>query len=334
MADRTPQHIIDEIKRLYEEGKGRRIIVREILKTHGFLISETTVRDYVARLGLQKPKTIPPIVPKWGSGFAGNGGKGWVNGGDNFFKYTSVPPETVKESQGAQPRARVVLVIPDLHCPFQHPHAALFLQAVKEKYQPDDVVCLGDEVDFHSFSRYIPDPEGYSPHHELRRSIYELQPFYRLFPDMKVCESNHTVRPLKKGFVAGLPSSFLPSYATMLDAPDGWQWASSWEIDGVRYIHGDNGKSGMYAHQNYMRAFKQSVVIGHMHAHAGVQYESELFALNAGCLIDRDAYAFKYARNMATQVNLGCGLIIGGKEAHFIPMHTDAAGAWTGQLSL
>jgi hypothetical protein len=28
--------------------------------------------------------------------------------------------------------------------------------------------------------------------------------------------------------------------------------------------------------------------------------------------------------------SLGCGVVIGGREAHFVPMHTDAAGRWTG----
>lgn len=232
----------------------------------------------------------------------------------------------------AKPKDSIVLAIPDLHCPFEHPDALSFLKAVKKKFVPTTVVCLGDEIDAHAFSRYMPDPDGDGPGQELARSIEHLIPFYKEFPEVLVCESNHTVRPWKKAFDAGLPQAFLPTYSKLLDAPDGWVWKPRHIVDGVMYVHGDNGKSGAYAHQNYVKAFKQSVVIGHMHSHAGVQYDSSLFGMNTGCLIDKVAYAFKYAKNMATNVNLGCGLIINGEVAHFIPMRTNEEGRWIGRI--
>ncbi len=226
----------------------------------------------------------------------------------------------------------VVLAIPDLHCPFEHPDALAFLKAVKERYKPDVVVCLGDEIDAHAFSRYPMDPDGLSAGQELKASIEHLQPFYRLFPNMLVCESNHTVRPWKKMFDNGIPAAFLPTYSTILQSPDGWKWAGYWEIDGVRYMHGDAGKSGQYAHINYMKALKKSVVIGHIHSYAGVNYEGDHFGLNSGCLIDAKAYCFKYAKNMPIAVNLGCSLILRGKQAFFIPMLTNDDGRWIGRL--
>jgi hypothetical protein len=229
-------------------------------------------------------------------------------------------------------RGETVLVIPDLHIPFNHIDALDFLKAVKDKYHPTQFVCLGDEIDAASFSRYTPDPDGMTPGQELAKAIEGLVPFYLEFPNMLVCESNHTVRPWKKAFDAGLPASFLPSIAKILNAPDGWQWASRWEIDGVLYIHGDNGKSGQYAAVNYMKSAKQSVVIGHIHSYASVFYEGNDFAMNTGCLIDHTAFCFKYAKNMLTRVNLGCGIVIDGKEAHFIPMRLNPQGRWQGYL--
>lgn len=117
-----------------------------------------------------------------------------------------------------------------------------------------------------------------------------------------------------------------------LNAPDGWKWASRHVIDDVMYIHGDAGKSGFTAHINYMKAFKRSMVIGHIHSYAGVNYEGRHFGMNAGCLIDVEAYCFKYAKHMPISVNLGCGVIKNGVEAHFIPMHIDSHDRWTGKL--
>lgn len=227
-----------------------------------------------------------------------------------------------------------VLVIPDMHHPFCHQDTLSFLLAVQDKYNTDTVVCLGDEIDAHAFSKYPMDPDGYTAGKELSAAIETLQPFYKAFPNVLMCESNHTVRPWKKAFEAGLPQSFLPTYATIMKSPDGWIWQKRHEVDGVIYIHGDSGKSGFTAHINYMKAFKRSVVIGHIHSFAGVNYEGEHFGMNTGCLIDIEAYCFKYARGMPINVNLGCGVVIDGKEAYFVPMQLDGEGRWTGRLGL
>ena len=215
---------------------------------------------------------------------------------------------------------------------FAHCDALEFLKAVKKRFNPNTYVCLGDECDFAAFSRFVPDPDGMSPGKELERAIESLLPFYLEFPDMLVCESNHTVRPMKKMFEAGLPAAFLPTYAKMLNAPDGWRWKQFWEIDGVRYHHGDAGRSGQFAPAAYLKAFKQSHVHGHLHGYASVLYEGKHFGVNAGCLIDPQAYAFKYAKNHPIPVNLGCALVFNGASAHFLPMHVDKHGRWSGKL--
>jgi hypothetical protein len=244
------------------------------------------------------------------------------------------PKDTPKpESNEVKNAGSIVLAVPDLHAPFQHPDALEFLKAVKARFKPTQIVVLGDEVDFHSFSRYVPDPDGLSPGHELTKAIEGLIPFYLEFPEALVCESNHTVRPLKKMWEAGLPAAFLPTYAKMLNAPDGWKWSQTWQIDGVRYHHGDAGRSGQFASAQYIKLFKQSHVHGHLHGHACCVYEGAYFGINAGCLIDPAAYAFKYARNNPVPVSLGCAIIMKGRQGHFIPMLTDDAGRWIGSLA-
>lgn len=226
---------------------------------------------------------------------------------------------------------RRVLVIPDLHCPFHHPDALAFLKAVYERHNCNEVVCLGDEVDFHAFSRWPKDPDGMGAGAELKAAIEALMPFYLAFPNVRVCTSNHTVRPMKLMFEAGLPEAFIPSYETMLNAPDGWKWADEWQIDGVKYFHGE-GKSGQNAHVQFMKAYKQSLVHGHIHSYGAVSYEGKHFAMNAGCLIDEKLYAFKYARHMPIKPSIGAGVVIAGKAAIFRPMHRDDDNRWTGTL--
>lgn len=243
----------------------------------------------------------------------------------------TVKPMLPAQVISAAVSSHVVMAIPDMHHPFAHPDTLAFLQAVKRKYSPTKYICLGDEIDACAFSKYPKDPDGLAAGLEITKAREALIPFYIEFPEMLVCESNHTVRPWKMAFQSGLPASFLPSYATFLNAPDGWQWAHSHVIDGVRYIHGE-GRSGFNAHVHFMRGYKQSVVIGHIHSYAAVSHEGGLFAVNSGCLIDKQAFCFKYAKNMPIDVNLGCTIIHHGKRAEFIPMICDASGRWCGEL--
>lgn len=238
----------------------------------------------------------------------------------------------VEEKPPIENRMSVVLAIPDLHCPFEHPDALAFLKLVRDTYRPTHIVCLGDEIDAHALSKYPKDPDGLTAGKELKEAIEHLQPFYVQFPEVKVCESNHTIRGWKLAFQAGLPKAFLRTVETVLNAPDGWTWAHRHIIDDVVYMHGDSGCSGFTAHINYMRKLKKSCVIGHIHSFAGVNYEGHLFGANSGCLIDVEAYCFKYAKGMPIPVSLGCSIIKAGKSAQFIPMHTDENGRWTGEL--
>jgi hypothetical protein len=241
-------------------------------------------------------------------------------------------PHTGVEKPASAPDRSCVLVIPDMHHPFVHKDALDFLLAVRHKYHPSVLMCLGDEIDAHAFSRYPMDPDGMTAGKELQAAIESLLPFYRAFPDILICESNHTVRPWKKAFEAGLPSAFMPTVSKIMQAPDGWVWKPRHIVDGVLYTHGDNGRSGQYAAVHYMKQAKRPVVIGHIHAFASVFYEGPHFAMNTGCLIDVEAYCFKYAKHQLLEVSLGCGIVIGGREAYFIPMICDDSRRWIGTL--
>lgn len=266
------------------------------------------------------------------------GTNGTVNsvrsGGDaSSSNYGAAATELVAKSDKRPPSPLpTVLVIPDLHCPWEHPDALEFLKAVKRKFRPTHIVNLGDEVDFYGMSRFDHDPDMVSPGNELSLAVRHLIPFYREFPNMLVCQSNHTHRVHAKAKKSGMPSSTIKSIEEILKTPEGWIYRRAHKIDGVVYKHG-TGKSGANAHINHAKAIGQSCVIGHIHAYAAVNYiKPGMFAANFGCLIDKTAECFAYAEEMDDNIVMGCGLVIGGKEAHFIPMHTDEHGRWTGKL--
>lgn len=228
----------------------------------------------------------------------------------------------------------IVLAIPDLHCPFQHPDAFKFLQAVKKKYKPNKVVCLGDEMDGHAISMHDSDPDGMSAGKELEQAKVELNKLYKIFPNVLVCTSNHGSLPYRRAYKFGIPKAFLKSYKEFLDAPQGWEWADEHEIDNVIYEHGESfsGQQGAIKSAN---ANMQSTVIGHIHSFAGIQYSANqkhlIFGFNVGCLIDNAAYAFAYGKKFKAKPILGCGIIVDGIPT-FIPMILTSKGKWTGKL--
>jgi len=229
-----------------------------------------------------------------------------------------------------------VLSIPDLQYPFAHKDHLDFLEAVADKFQPKVVVNQGDEVDFHALGDYDHDPDGMSAGDELEAAIEDLTKLAKLFPKQKICISNHTSRPYRRAYKFGIPAAFIKSYREFLKAPKGWEWSANFEIDGVVYEHGDSpGISGAMGALKAAQKNMQSTCIGHLHSNAGIQWSANakhlIFGFNVGCLIDKDAYAFKYGQNLKDKPILGAGIIDNGVPT-FIPMLLNSRGRWIGKL--
>jgi hypothetical protein len=228
-----------------------------------------------------------------------------------------------------------VLCIPDLHCPYHHPDAFKFLDSVANKYQPDKVVCLGDEIDGHSFSFHTSDPDlPFSPSKELEKAIYYLSDLYLLFPSATVIESNHGSLVYRRGKFHGLPRSVFRSYKEILEAPQGWVWKFDETLKcGNKSVYFHHGQS-----KNVLRNSKnQSMcyVQGHHHSTFDIQYwanSQELFwGVTSGCLIDKKSLAFAYGKNNLPKPILGCTVIIDGYP-FLIPMKLKKNGRWLGKI--
>lgn len=230
-----------------------------------------------------------------------------------------------------------VLVIPDLQAPFHHPSTFDFLLAIEEEWETDTTVCIGDELDFHALSRYTKDPNGYGAKEEFALGKAVIQEMATYWPTMHVCQSNHTDRPWDRAFEAGLPDEFMRSYNDVLEVPKTWKVKRKWVIDDVAYEHGN--RKGVGGAQNAARNIaiwnSQSTVIGHHPSGAGVRWLKNdyrtLFGLNVGCLVDDQAYAFKYGRLYKEGQILGAGAVIDG-HPYFIHMREKKPGVWDGKL--
>jgi len=216
-----------------------------------------------------------------------------------------------------------VLVFSCTHNPFMKAGYVSFLKRVSSRFRCNMAINLGDEVDHHMISDYEKDPDAMGAKEEYLKAIQGLKDLYKAFPKALCCHSNHTSRHTRKGASVGIPSVYFRSLRELLEAPAGWKWADEWEIDGVEYFHGE-GFSGEKGHRDAARTRMNSVVMGHLHGIGGVEYiatvKDRVFGMCVGCGIDYKAYAFKYGKAAKLKPIIGCGVVLNGKEAFFIPM--------------
>lgn len=228
-----------------------------------------------------------------------------------------------------------ILVIPDQHFPYQHPHIFKFLKAVKKKFKPDKVVNLGDEVDLHSMSFHTHSPELPNSHDELGIAIRLLKNLYAIFPEMDVLESNHGSLYYRRAEANGLPRRVLRTYNEILEAPKGWRWHHD------LILHASDGEPIYFCHGLSNDALKNSknksmrFVQGHHHSRFEIRYwansERLFWGVTSGCLIDYKSMAFNYGRLMLDKPILGVTVIADGYP-QLVPMVLDKRGHWVGKL--
>lgn len=231
-------------------------------------------------------------------------------------------------------KAKSILVISDLHCPYQHPDAVAFLKACKAKYQPDTIICIGDEVDFHALSYHESNPDLPAAGDELQQAITALTPIYKLFPKCTVIESNHGSMVLRKALTGGIPTKAIRSYNEVLDAPRGWKWVDDTivqtELGPIYFCHGKSTTPGKLASQ-----YGMSTVQGHYHEKAQLNYistpERLMFDLHTGCLANDKSLALQYNKINPKRPIVSLAVIINGMP-QIVPMVLNRKHRWTGNL--
>lgn len=221
-----------------------------------------------------------------------------------------------------KPITHNVLVISDLHIPFEHPQALNFISHVQHDYCCDEIVSIGDMFDVYSLSKYIKTPDSYTATDEFKKSREKIQLWANEFPEMKCVLGNHEERINKRLTEGGIPKEFIKTFNEIWGLPSTWKWNYEFIINNIHYVHGN--RDGMYNYVNIARDVRESVVCGHTHTSAGIHYmanyDKPIFAMGVGCLINQKTYAFNYSSEQTRRAVLSCGVVIGGKFPILIPM--------------
>ena len=120
---------------------------------------------------------------------------------------------------------------------------------------------------------------------------------------------------MRKAQTSSIPKKWIKEYKDVLEVPN-WDFVDSYELDGVKYIHGENGTA-----RTKFKKELQSVVQGHLHTQMYCDYQVgsnfRMFAMQVGCGIDHKSYAMAYAKNFGKPA-IGCGVILDNGNLPFV----------------
>lgn len=167
-------------------------------------------------------------------------------------------------------RVRKILVVPDVHVPFEHAGAWALMLAVGRKFKPTDVVLLGDFLDFYQFSRFDKNPD------RLTRLEADIEIGRDRIDDLEeleasrywYCLGNHEKR-LEKYCITKAPALLHLAdirKLLMLD-PELWRVADykdGFQIADTYYTH-DLDRHGIGAVRDARVRAEGKVVVGHLH---------------------------------------------------------------------
>ena len=227
-----------------------------------------------------------------------------------------------------------ILVISDMHLPYQHKDSIKFLKEIKKQFKPDTTLSIGDLLDQHALSFHDSSPELYSAGMELDKAKEYVRELESVFPKLIEVDSNHSSMIYRRALKHGLPKAYLKDYGDFLETKK-WKW-----VDDLTLTM-SNGQRCFFTHGRSADILKvsqtmgMSAVQGHYHTKFVISWwanpDNLFFGMNVGCLINQKSMAFAYAKNFKTRFIIGCAVILNGIP-RLLPMVLNEKGDWIGKI--
>ena len=211
---------------------------------------------------------------------------------NNRYRLSPYEIEVLNKSRSERPRN--VLVIGDLHCPFDLDEYLEFCKQQYTLYDCNEVVFIGDVIDNHYSSYHETDVDGLGGGEELEFAIKRIARWYEAFPKATVIIGNHDRLIMRKAQTSAIPKKWIKSYKEVLEVPK-WNFKVSHEQDGVQYLHGEGGTA-----RTKCKADLMNTVQGHLHTQCYTDHfvgkNFRIFGMQVGCGIEFTSDSFAYAK--------------------------------------
>tara|TARA_R100001463_G_scaffold103430_1_gene157732 strand:- start:1668 stop:2396 length:729 start_codon:yes stop_codon:yes gene_type:complete len=202
-----------------------------------------------------------------------------------------------------------VLVIGDLHCPFDLDNYLYFCVEQYKNFNCNQVIFIGDIIDNHYSSYHETSADGLGGADELEFAIKRLSRWYKAFNQKgtKVVIGNHDRMIMRKAQTSAIPSKWIKSYKDVLQVPN-WEFVERHVHDKVQYIHGEGGTA-----RSKCRADMMNTVQGHLHTQAYTEHyvgqKFRVYGTQVGCGINWETYAMAYAK-YGKKPAIGCAVVL------------------------
>jgi len=230
---------------------------------------------------------------------------------------------------------KIVMLWGDIHLPYHHPDAFDFLKAVKKKYKPTRVICMGDLVDNHAISYHESDPDLPSARDELEMAKFYMEELYMIFPKLDILQGNHDKLPIRKAKSAGLSSRYIKNNHEVFNMPKDWKWEHELILTLPNY--GDLWLRHYFTTNIIDLAIKNNINMaqGHLHSKSDCTWIMNkdvcVWALTVGCLVDDKSLAMEYNKLDKYRPVLSVTIIKNGIPK-IIFMNVDKDNNWDGKI--
>jgi len=208
-------------------------------------------------------------------------------------------------------------IIGDTHIPYELKGYLEFCKDTFEQWDCDTFIHIGDIIDHHALSFHESEPMLKGANGELEDARVHLEPWYKAFPELKICNGNHDLIPARQLKKIGMDADvWMRPLEEVYDMPEGWEIVDTVEIDGVLYHHGytSNGVNG-FRNDAIKRMCR--TVSGHNHGNAGVSATAShhrlIWGMAVGCGVDVHSMAMVYGKHFLQKPIIACGVVIDGK---------------------
>lgn len=198
-----------------------------------------------------------------------------------------------------------------------------FCSDLRDEYDCDTIIHLGDVVDQHAISFHNKEPGCPGPMDEYYKTLEAVQRWVKEFPKVIVTLGNHDKRVVRRAKSVDIPEEiYLKPYKEVWQTP-GWEWVEDIILDDIYLYHGD-GQGGEYPACNAVRKMLMSVCIAHNHSKAMVKPmfnpRKGIWAIDAGAGCDDTALNMIYAeRNKRRSVMSAVAIIDGHPYLETMP---------------
>ena len=204
---------------------------------------------------------------------------------------------------------RNVLVVGDLHCPWDLDEYLTWVLEQYDTYNCNQVIFIGDVLDSAGYSYHEQNPDLPSAGDELNFAIKRVQRWYNEFNEegTKVIIGNHDRMAARKAMTGGIPSAWLKSYSEVLGTPN-WEFVERYVQDNVQYVHGEGGTA-----RTKCRADMMNTVQGHLHTQCYTEHyvgrNFRVYGCQVGTGINFSNLSFAYAK-AGKKPAIGCAVIL------------------------